>query len=1621
MKIASHSFVSNFLWLQAVLLIFCCASPVHAGVTYGPDPHGKPCPDNRCCQPTCTGPGGSSSGGSSSGGPASGGPSVSSGMPVYSVNLMSIGVIVEDTPMSYKPSIGPAVDFQLTYNQKDVDQPSSIPFGNFGPLWAFNWIEYIQDDPTQAGSNVMLYLPNGQGRVYGGYNSGTGAFTMEPQTGAVLVRTSASPITYERRLPDGSKEVFSASDGSSTNPRRIFLTRRIDAKGNAVAMTYDAQMRLTGIADALGHVSVLHYNHPTNALLVTSIDDPFGRSVGFAYDASGNLHSITDAIGMTSSFAYGSGSAMQSMTTPYGTTSFDYHVQNPPPNGSYRFWLIVTDPLGHASRYEFMHGAPGIGSTDPSNQIPVVPGVTITNNYFQYRNSFYWDAHAYAPFAAGATLDYTKARIQHWQHELHTDPNWLTADTLESVKYPLEWRQWNFYYGSPSTGVSGTFNSPKFVARKLADGVTTQLSQRFYGTNPYGNATQTIDPSGLITDNTYAANGNDVLQIDRHDAGNSYHTTESYTYNGQHEPLTHTDENGKTTTYTYNAAGQKLTETDPLGHTTTWAYDANGYPLSVTDANGHATSYTYDSVGRVLTETDALNNTKTSTYDALNRVTRIDYWDGTYESNVYDKLDRTEHRDRLGHVTHYQYDAARNLTQVTDPAGGVTGYTYYENNLMHTRTDAGGGVTTWDRDIEGRVTQRHDPNGGITTFHYDNANRKDYEINALNQRTDFSYDVNGRLARTKDANGIITDRTYNLRGWLLTLTVRVNADGSPNTSDATTTLNYDAMGNVTSVTDPDSAMIASSYDDAHRLTGIADSLSNHIDYTLDGVGNRTLENTAAGTSPPARTLARTYDARNLVASEQDGAGNVTTFSYDANRNRSGQVDALSKTTTWNYDAVSRLASTVQTGGVTTNFGYDDANRLTGVTDPDGLATAYTVDNMGRVTQTLSPDTGETDAVYDTAGNRTSQTDANGVIANYGYDLLNRITGIGYPDSSLNIAYHYDEANGTTGCASSYPIGRLTSMTDSSGGTTYCYDRHGNVTSKTQVTTGQTFITQYTWTPANRLASITYPSGALVAYTRDATGRVNKVTYQPSGGSQQTLVKTVIYYPFGPPRIIKFDNDRTLTKTYDASYTIKSVISSHTGGLHLNFSVDAVYNIVGASSSAQQSSYVYDDLYRLTQVDDGASNVQEAYTYNATGDRLSKTYQGATDAYTYTSPLTTHQLQSDGANQYGYDNNGNTVYVGQGVRSLAPATNLAYDDRNRLVEANYGNSSCGPCTTTAAAYDYDGRGTRVTKSVTVGNPQFNNFVTTTTDYVSNESGQLLGEYPGTSNVTPAEYIYLDVTPIAYVTGGTVFRVETDQLGTPRTMIKLGATKSNDTIVWKWDYFGSAFGEDYPDEDPDGDGNSLTFNLRFPGQYYDAETGLHYNYARDFEPATGRYVESDPSGLSGGINTYAYGKSNPLMFSDSTGLSVTWTGSVWGGGATAGFGGQLLHFHLVSECKCNKKYEIWGFASFLTYGGGIGWKGDAQIGDMSGSGGGTTLEDPYSDCPDPGAANGPAWTSGINIVGIAGGSLLSRLRLGRLQTYDFASGPSYGLDISATATLWGQSAVWDQKEIDCCGKQ
>ena len=147
----------------------------------------------------------------------------------------------------------------------------------------------------------------------------------------------------------------------------------------------------------------------------------------------------------------------------------------------------------------------------------------------------------------------------------------------------------------------------------------------------------------------------------------------------------------------------------------------------------------------------------------------------------------------------------------------------------------------------------------------------------------------------------------------------------------------------------------------------------------------------------------------------------------------------------------------------------------------------------------------------------------------------------------------------------------------------------------------------------------------------------------------------------------------------------------------------------------------------------------------------------------------------------------------------------------------------------------------------------------------ESGQVLGEY--LPDGTPLqEYVWVDALPVAVLSKGGPYPIEPDHLGTPRRAI----SSEHDRAIWSWDLQGSAFGTQAANEDPDQDATPFTLNLRFPGQQLDPATGLHYNYFRDYEPATGRYVESDPIGLSGGFATYGYVSAQPMLLTDPLGL-------------------------------------------------------------------------------------------------------------------------------------------------------
>jgi YD repeat-containing protein len=413
-------------------------------------------------------------------------------MPVYSFKSLLASLNIQDTPVGYTPPVGPAVKTTITYNQREANQPTTFDYFNVGHKWTLNWLTYIQDDPAAAGSRVLRYVAGGGGETYSGYNASTHTFAPEEDNGAQLQITSSNPITYELSFADGSKDIFSVSDGKTAYPRKVFLSRIVDARGNALTLTYDTERRLSGVTDALGRQTTFQYEDDADPLLLTGIADPFGRSAKLTYDSQGRLSAITDAIGLTSTFAYDSGTFIESMTTPYGTTTFA-HTEGV--GGSTELSIQATDPNGNTERTEYRPGAPGV----PYSVAQVPSGMSIFNAYLNYRDSFYWDKDAYAAActqtSTGVSCDYSKARLKHFEHEYPCCE--YTSRVLESIKYPLEGMIWYDYAGQPTAYYPGTLSKPSHIGRVLPDG-STQLTT--YAYNAFGRVTKHIDPLGRETE-----------------------------------------------------------------------------------------------------------------------------------------------------------------------------------------------------------------------------------------------------------------------------------------------------------------------------------------------------------------------------------------------------------------------------------------------------------------------------------------------------------------------------------------------------------------------------------------------------------------------------------------------------------------------------------------------------------------------------------------------------------------------------------------------------------------------------------------------------------------------------------------------------------------------------------------------------------------------------------------------------------------------------------------------------------------------------------------------------------------------------------------------------------------
>ncbi|WP_353098986.1 RHS repeat-associated core domain-containing protein [Stenotrophomonas lactitubi] len=726
-----------------------------------------------------------------------------------------------------------------------------------------------------------------------------------------------------------------------------------------------------------------------------------------------------------------------------------------------------------------------------------------------------------------------------------------------------------------------------------------------------------------------------------------------------------------------------------------------------------------------------------------------------------------------------------------------------------------------------------------------------------------AYDALGRPLSVRDANGVVTDYTYHPRGWPTSITVR----GATTAEDRSTQLSYWPTGHVQQVTEPDGSSVTYVYDAAQRLTDIADSTGNTIHYTLDNAGNRLQENTVDAGGTLRRTLARVYNTLGQLTTLKDAGNNATGFVYDANGNPQSVTDALQRVTTQQYDPLNRLAQTLQdVGGVAAEIRsqYNALDQVTQVTDPKGLHTTYAYNGFGDLTGQVGPDSGSATFTVDAAGNRKTRTDARGVTATYSYDALNRLVGIAYPDPNLDVGYHYDTAPAVCASDERFAKGRLGQVLHANGSTVYCHDRFGQVTRKVQTINGAASTLRYAYSKSGRLTALTYPDGSVADYARDAQGRINQVGLTRPGQTRQVVVNNVTYAAFGPATGWTYGNGRQLQRPLDLDYRPQAVHDPAAGGLSLGYGYDPVGSITELKSGAGSevlAKYAYDTLGRLTQTQDGATGTPiETYGYDATGNRTSLTTSAGTASYTY--PADSHRLIAVDGQARNQDAAGNTTSIG--------GKTFAYNDANRMNAVKQGAA-------VVESYGYNHRGERVLRSPAGGNAQVT---------VYDEAGQWVGNYSATGQAQQ-QAIWLDNYPVALIqTPATgvpeLAYIQPDHLGTPRVVID----PVRDVAIWEWSNKSEVFGDQAPANDPDGDGVVFDLAVRFPGQQATDASGLFYNYQREYDPGVGRYSQSDPIGLEGGVSTYAYVHGSPVSYADPEGLqSVGPMGAYIGGEARA----------------------------------------------------------------------------------------------------------------------------------------
>jgi RHS repeat-associated protein len=997
---------------------------------------------------------------------------------------------------------------------------------------------------------------------------------------------------------------------------------------------------------------------------------------------------------------------------------------------------------------------------------------------------------------------------------------------------------------------------------------------------------------GTITNLTrtiYDGTNTNVWQFSRAASGSNWVTTVT-------APQMPYDTAANQSVYTFNSLGQETQEQLYQGSTsgtllrtinTSWA--SNGSPatkITILEDNSTQSEIetTYDSFGNL--DVSKEHDYGTGAPGAVLRTTNYTYLSTSAYTNlnIMNRVTEKTIADSTGTVQ-YREDTAYDGTTISPCPTGIVQHN--DTNYPCTFTTRGNPTAAIT------YTNAAAPSGGVTKNSY-------YDVfgNRVLAAADCCETISWNFSATTEYSSpdsvlkgassgthTTTNYTYNsYTGQLASIT-------DPNSQ--TTSFAYDLMRRPTTTTRPDSAQIVTAYNDTLHTTSTTNPVQGTSEMTqtsyLDGLGRTTKVSVtdASGTlystvqteydgldqpynvSNPYTSSAQywtetTFDALGRKAKVILPDGEQAAYSYSVASTT--VTDPVGNQRKYQSDGLGRLATTYEpdpTNGnsltLQTSYSYTVLGQL--ATSTQGSQTrVFSFDGMGRLTSQSLPESGTTSFQYNTYNQISQRTDARGVITTYSYDTMNRPYQISYNvgTSGVSATPTVTYAYGTT--ASQLNNGRILTLTDGLGTTTYGYDNLGRATQSQYVINGSTYTIGYQYNLAGAVTSLTYPSSRVIQRTYDAIGRLASIsdsstTYANSFSYNAAQLNTNFTYGNGVAATIGYSPDRLQLQSLEfaaGSTPVYNVSYSRTQNGGNN---GQITSITDAVDSGRSLTYTYDSLSRLsTALTTGDSNYPQwglSFAYDRYGNRTNQTVTAGTAvANSVAVSATTNRITTAG---YIYDANGNVTNDGSNV--------LSYDAENRLVSSS---GSLG-----SGTYSYGAFGIRAVK-VSGGS-------TTVSIYDGNHA---IAEY--TNGALANEYVYLSNQLIASRLSGTLYYHAFDHQS-----IRVHLNTSGNIVGQKGQF---PYGEDWY--------VSTLTNRHFTTYARDAESANDNALHRFYVNRLARFSSTDsvPGGGANpqGFNLYGYVHNDPVNHLDLDGRHLidcdAWTGEGCGASGGGGGGGE-----------------------------------------------------------------------------------------------------------------------------------